>query len=159
MTIKDDAFWMMKAIALAKQAGEQDEVPIGAVIVKNEEIIGQGFNQPISTHDPSAHAEIVALRHAGQRERNYRIVNATMYVTVEPCTMCLGALMHARITKVVFGATEPKAGVFTSNLQLIESDIYNHKIDWVGGVLQEECAELMQMFFKYKRNKKKQLSN
>ena len=152
----DDAFWMLKALEQAKLADELNEVPVGAVIVRDGMIIGAGFNQPISSHDPCAHAEVMALRDAGANEQNYRLPDATLYVTIEPCSMCLGAMIHGRISRVVFGACEPKAGMLASNDLMIKSGIYNHQLVWEGGVLEYECSELIQAFFKRRRLEKKQ---
>ena len=117
MTEKDDYYWMQQALLLAQQAADMDEIPVGAVVVKDNEIIGRGFNQPISLCDPTAHAEIQALRHAANHIGNYRLNGATLYVTLEPCGMCAGAIVHSRIARLVYGATEPKAGVIVSQTQ------------------------------------------
>ena len=143
--------WMRRALELAQQAGAIDEVPVGAVIVRDGKIIGEGYNQPISTHDPSAHAEIIALRDAGKNTGNYRLPDTTLYVTIEPCTMCVGALIHARIDTVVVGALEPKAGVLVSNLQLHEQSHFNHQLEFVEGVLAEDCSVLIRDFFRSRR--------
>lgn len=143
--------WMRRALELAHQARVCDEVPVGAVIVRDGEIIGEGYNQPISSHDPTAHAEIIALRDAGARVGNYRLPGAILYVTIEPYTMCVGALIHARIATVVFGATEPRAGALVSHLQLHVQDIYNHRPDIIQGVLEEECAREISEFFQQRR--------
>src|SRR5690606_7681392 len=120
------AHWMNHAFALAAQGGELGEVPVGAVIVYDNQVIGEGFNQPIASHDPTAHAEIIALRQAAQKVQNYRLVGSTLYVTLEPCTMCVGALVHARIERLVFATTEPKAGAVVSKSQLLDNDYFNH---------------------------------
>ncbi|MBT5483515.1 MAG: tRNA adenosine(34) deaminase TadA [Gammaproteobacteria bacterium] len=143
--------WMRRALELAQLASELGEVPVGAVIVRDGEIIGEGYNQPISTHDPSAHAEIIALRDAGKNTGNYRLPDSTMYVTIEPCTMCVGALIHARVDTVIFGAREPKAGALASNLQLHEQGHFNHQLKFVEGVLENECSVLMRDFFLSRR--------
>ena len=143
---------MHLAIALAQQAASNDEVPVGAIIVLDNQIIGEGQNQPIASHDATAHAEIVAIRAACAQSNNYRIPGSTLYVTIEPCTMCVGAMIHARIDTVVFGAREPKAGALASNLQLHESDIYNHQLKVVEGILSVECSNLMMSFFQAKRS-------
>jgi tRNA(adenine34) deaminase len=154
MGVKSDhETWMKQALVLAQQAQAQGEVPVGAVIVRDDVILGEGFNQPITTHDPSAHAEIVALRAATINSCNYRLPGTTLYVTIEPCTMCVGAMIHARIDKVVFGAREPKAGALVSNLQLHEATIYNHRLKVEEGVLAEECSALMSDFFQGRRNR------
>jgi tRNA(adenine34) deaminase len=144
--------WMRLAIALAQQAANKNEVPVGAIIVQDNQIIGEGQNQPIESQDATAHAEIIAIRAACTELNNYRIPGSTLYVTIEPCTMCVGAMIHARINTVVFGAREPKAGALVSNLQLHESDIYNHKMNVAEGILSDECSELMVRFFQSKRS-------
>lgn len=146
-----DEKWMAHALQLAQQAYDHGEVPVGAVIVRDGVAIGEGWNQPIGRCDPSAHAEILALRDAGAFEQNYRLPGATLYVTIEPCTMCLGALIHARIARVVYGAAEPKAGVCQSHQHIVSSDIYNHQIDFSSGILEARCTEIMQSFFKMRR--------
>lgn len=141
------------ALSLAQQAATIGEVPVGAVLVKDGEILGQGYNCPISTDDPTAHAEIVALRNASQRLGNYRLPASTMYVTLEPCTMCVGALVHARIERLVFGAFEPKAGVICSQNKLLETDYLNHNIAVTAGVLSNQCATILTEFFSRRRKK------
>jgi tRNA(Arg) A34 adenosine deaminase TadA len=141
------------ALSLAQQAATIGEVPVGAVLVKDGEILGQGYNCPISTDDPTAHAEIVALRNASQRLGNYRLPATTMYVTLEPCTMCVGALVHARIERLVFGAFEPKAGVICSQNKLLETDYLNHNIAVTAGVLSNQCATILTEFFSRRRKK------
>ena len=153
----DDAHWMAEALALAEKAAEIGEVPVGALVVRDGECIGRGYNQPIATHDPTAHAEIMALRDAGSAEQNYRLPGATIYITIEPCTMCLGAIIHARIARIVYGAPEPKAGVLDSNKALVESAFYNHAYEWQGGVCEKECIHIIQRFFKERREHKKKL--
>ena len=143
---------MRHALAQAALARDADEVPIGAVIVLNDRIIGRGFNQPISSHDPAAHAEIVALRAAGADQKNYRLTGATMYVTVEPCLMCVGAMIHARIGLVVYGTPEPKAGAIVSMTRAHELAGLNHRLETLGGVLEDECRETLQAFFRVKRS-------
>lgn len=142
---------MRRAIALAQQAAAEGEVPVGAVVVRNGEVIGEGYNRPISSCDPTAHAEIVALRDAATRIGNYRLPDSTLYVTIEPCTMCAGALVHARVARVVYGTLEPKAGVAVSNLALFDGPHFNHRVCCEGGVLQAECAALMSDFFRSRR--------
>lgn len=142
---------MTRALGLAEQGGALREVPVGAVLVRGTEVIGEGFNQPISACDPSAHAEIVALRQAAQSERNYRLPETTLYVTLEPCTMCIGALIHARVARLVYGTTEPKAGVVESRNQLAQTDYYNHTLEWQGGVLAEQCQQQLSDFFRQRR--------
>ena len=151
--MEDHSKYMSYALALAARAEQQGEVPVGAVLVRDGEVIGEGWNQPISSCDPSAHAEIVAMRDAAEKLQNYRLSGATMYVTIEPCTMCIGAMIHARVAHIVFGAKEPRAGAVCSHLQLLDNDHYNHKISWQGGVMENECAEIISRFFKNKRKK------
>jgi tRNA(adenine34) deaminase len=148
--VPHEAF-MRAALAEAAKAAELDEVPIGAVIVHEGAIIGAGFNQPISSHDPTAHAEVVALRAAAAAAGNYRLTGATMYVTVEPCLMCVGAMVHARIGLVVFGATEPKAGAIHSMTRAHELPGLNHRLDVQGGVCADDSRELLQEFFRNRR--------
>lgn len=142
---------MRAAIAEAAKARENREVPVGAVVVLNGEIIGAGFNQPISSHDPTAHAEIIALRAAAAAAGNYRLTDATMYVTVEPCLMCVGAMVHARIGMLVYGAPEPKAGAIQSMTNAHELAGLNHRLQAIGGVREDECRALLQQFFKERR--------
>ena len=139
--------YMHEALALAKLAAGRGEVPVGAVVVLNGEIVGRGHNQPISSVDPTAHAEIVALRDAAQQVGNYRLTGATLYVTVEPCLMCVGALVHARIDTVVFGAPESKAGALESTQRAHEHPALNHRLTVVSGVMASECRDLMREFF------------
>lgn len=143
---------MSLALDEARKAHESGEVPVGAIVLLDGEVIGAGFNQPISAHDPTAHAEIVALRAAAARVGNYRLTGATLYVTVEPCLMCVGAMVHARIGLVVFGATEPKAGAVMSMTRAHELPNLNHRLQVLGGVLEAECREVMQGFFKTRRS-------
>jgi len=149
-----DEYYMQFAIKQAKLAEAIDEVPVGAVLVQDDQLIASAHNQPISTNDPTAHAEIQLLRNAGQAVNNYRFPGTTLYVTLEPCTMCLGAMIHARISRVVFGAYDEKTGVCGSCQDLSTSDCFNHKIEFQGGVLANESKELLQQFFKNKRKKK-----
>ena len=142
---------MREALAQARLAGEAGEVPVGAVVVLNGDIIGYGRNQPIGAIDPTAHAEVVALRDAARRIGNYRLSGATLYVTVEPCLMCVGAMIHARIGTLVFGAHEPRSGAAVSAGQGFDTPGLNHRVSIVAGVLDEECRELMQRFFREKR--------
>jgi tRNA(adenine34) deaminase len=151
VTQNNDEQYMQRALALAQQAAAKGEVPVGAVLVCEGEVIGEGFNCPISTNDPTAHAEVMALRDAAKRIRNYRLPNTTLYVTVEPCAMCAGALVHARVARVVYGTPEPKAGVAESHLSLFSAPHFNHRVCCEGGVLQEDCANLMRDFFRSRR--------
>lgn len=159
MPTANDFVWMRRALALAEEAAAHNEVPVGAVVVRNNVVIGEGWNQPIESCDPSGHAEIVALRKAAKQENNYRLPDSTLYVTIEPCTMCLGTIVHARVGRVVFGAREPKAGVLISNPALVNSGFFNHHFCWEGGVCEAECTELMTTFFVERRKKKKMLKN
>ena len=143
--------FMHEAIALARRAGASGEVPVGAVVVLNGEIVGRGHNQPISAVDPTAHAEIVALRDAAERVGNYRLTGALLYVTVEPCLMCVGAMVHARIDTVVFGTPEPKAGALESTQRAHEHAPLNHRLTVVSGVMAAECRDLLQVFFRERR--------
>jgi len=142
---------MREALALARQARDAGEVPIGAVIAVAGEIVGRGFNQPLSSRDPTAHAEVVAIRDAAKTGGNYRLTGATLCVTIEPCLMCVGAMVHARIGTLVFGASEPKTGAAISTVRGGELPGLNHRFDVVGGVLEHECRELIQDFFKARR--------
>jgi len=146
-----DLGWMAQAIELARRAGNVGEVPIGAVIVEAGECIGEGWNRPIAANDPSAHAEIEALRAAGARKGNYRLPGATMYVTIEPCAMCAGAIVQARLKRVVFGAADPKAGAAGSVFDILRSTSLNHRARVDSGVLETDCAELLQQFFRARR--------
>jgi tRNA(adenine34) deaminase len=142
---------MRAALEQARLAAEAGEVPVGAVVVIGGEVAGAGFNQPIGSHDPTAHAEVVAIRRAAARIGNYRLTGATLYVTVEPCLMCVGAMVHARVGTVVFGAPEPKAGALVSTLAAHELPSLNHRMAVVGGVLEDECRETIQLFFRERR--------
>lgn len=146
-----DIFWMQRALELAQKAQLMGEVPIGAVLVKDEQVIGEGYNSPISQHDPTAHAEIMALREAARRLGNYRLLNTTLYVTIEPCVMCAGALIHARVKEVVFGAVEPRTGAVGSVFDILQSTSLNHRVEVRGGVMADTCAALLQEFFKQRR--------
>jgi tRNA(adenine34) deaminase len=148
---QNDEVFMRAAIEQSRAALKQDEVPVGAVVVKDGEIISQAFNSPITLHDPTAHAEILALRKAGQRLNNYRLINAELYVTVEPCFMCMGALIHARIKRLIFGTYDLKAGAAGSVFDLTHHARLNHTIDVTSGVLEQECRELIQHFFRQRR--------
>jgi tRNA(adenine34) deaminase len=148
-TIDDEL--MREALAMAQQARLANEVPVGAVVVSNGEIIGRGFNAPISKNDPSAHAEIQALRDAAARIGNYRLADCTLYVTLEPCPMCAGAIMQARITRLIYGAADPKAGACGSVVNLFQESRLNHHTQVVGGVLADECGEKLRRFFAERR--------
>ena len=164
----NDYYWMHYALALANQGAECGEVPVGAVLVHNDKAIGKGFNEPIGRHDATAHAEIVAIRDACQNLNNYRLpVNTTLYVTLEPCTMCVGALIHARLSRLVFAAEEPRAGMVGSQMDLTDQDFYNHNIAVQKGLCREHSAQLLRSFFRQRRklakynkiNKNKQASD
>lgn len=151
MTATDDEVFMREALTLAEEARQAGEVPVGAVVVMDGRIIGRGFNAPISTHDPTAHAEIRALRNAGVTAQNYRLPGAVLYVTLEPCAMCAGAIMHARLARVVFGARDPKTGACGSVSDLFANDALNHHTEVTGGVLEALCGERLREFFRERR--------
>lgn len=146
-----DALYMRQAIAQAHNAWALGEVPVGAVVVKDGQVIATGFNQPIGTHDPTAHAEVMALRAAASIVGNYRLPGCELYVTLEPCAMCSGAMMHARLARVVFGAADPKTGACGSIVDLFSQQKLNHHTEVVGGVLADECAALLKEFFADRR--------
>jgi tRNA(adenine34) deaminase len=149
---EDEIRWMHRALALAERAGAEGEVPVGAVLVRHGTVIGEGWNCPIRTHDPSAHAEIRALRDAGTRAGNYRLPDSTLYVTLEPCPMCAAALVQARVRRVVYGASDPKGGACGSVFDLLPSDSrFNHVIQVQGGVLAGVCGERLRVFFRQRR--------
>ncbi|MCU1719586.1 tRNA adenosine(34) deaminase TadA [Pseudomonas sp. 5P_3.1_Bac2] len=149
-----DPHFMREALALAAQGAAKGEVPVGAVVVHNGEIIGRGFNCPITTSDPSAHAEMVAIRAAAQHLANYRLPGCTLYVTLEPCSMCAGLIVHSRVQRVVYGATEPKAGVAHSRGEFFTQSFLNHRVLVEGGVLGEECGAVLSAFFKARREQR-----
>lgn len=146
-----DADWMGRALALARHAQDQGEVPVGAVLVGEGEVLGEGWNCPIGEHDPSAHAEIRALRAAAARRGNYRLTGTTLYVTLEPCVMCAGAIVHARVARVVFGARDPKGGAAGSVFEILPTERLNHRVSVTGGVREAESAALLQAFFRGRR--------
>ncbi|UUD63541.1 tRNA adenosine(34) deaminase TadA [Pseudomonas seleniipraecipitans] len=146
-----DERFMREALELAAQGAARGEVPVGAVLVQDGEVIGRGFNCPISTHDPSAHAEMVAIRAAAQSVSNYRLPGSTLYVTLEPCAMCAGLIVHSRVQRVVFGASEPRAGMAVSRGQFFDQGFLNHRVLVEGGVLAEECGAVLKAFFKARR--------
>jgi tRNA(adenine34) deaminase len=150
--IMSDDQWMQHAILLAQKAEKQNEVPVGAVLILNDEILGEGFNCPITTSDPCAHAEIIALRAAAQKIKNYRLLDTTLYVTLEPCMMCIGAIIHARIKRVVYGACDARYGAVTSAFRMQDNQQLNHRVIYEGGLLAEECGKLLSEFFKARRN-------
>src|SRR3990167_11137449 len=146
-----DMHWMQHALILANKAALQNEVPVGAVLVYEDQVIGEGFNAPISLADPTAHAEIIALRKGADKMCNYRLLNTTLYVTLEPCMMCAGAMVHARIKKLIFGATDPKAGAIVSKAHCLDQPFLNHHVEYSGGLLAEQCGSLLSLFFQAKR--------
>jgi len=146
-----DEHWLRVALTLAEQAEQQNEVPVGSVVVLQDRVVGTGYNQPISQHDPTAHAEIIALRQAANTLQNYRLNGATLYVTLEPCAMCCGAMVHARIKRLVFGAFDSKTGAVVSVIKLLDQPYLNHRIEYQGGILSEECGQGLRNFFQRKR--------
>ena len=151
MITDNDKEMMQHALSLAKQAEKEGEVPVGAVIVRNGEIIAEGWNQPVQLHDPSAHAEMMAILQAAQQLGNYRLNQCTLYVTLEPCSMCVGAMIHARIERLVFGAFDPKTGAVKSVFRTLDDPRHNHSISWEGGVLADESSALLKAFFQARR--------
>lgn len=148
-----DLFWMQRALELAHQAQAEGEVPVGALLIKEDQILGEGWNAPIAEHDPTAHAEIRALRHAANYLDNYRLLDTTLYVTLEPCVMCAGAIIHARVKRVVYGATDPKTGAAGSVFNILNSELHNHRVEITAGVMEQECSTLLKNFFQARRNK------
>lgn len=142
---------MARALELARQAEQEGEVPVGAVIVRDDEIIAEGWNRPIAANDPTAHAEINALRAAAERLGNYRIPDAELYVTLEPCVMCAGAVIHARLARVVYGAADPRTGAAGSVFDILGTDRLNHRVAVAGGIMEQQCAAVLQEFFRSKR--------
>lgn len=157
MTTENDLYFMQQAMAQAKLAESHNEIPVGAVVVLNGEVVGQGFNQPISSTDPTAHAEVIALRDAAKNIGNYRLIDCTLYVTLEPCVMCSGAMVHSRIARVVYGACDYKTGAVESVMTLLDHESHNHKVEANGGVLAEECGQMLSDFFTRRRKEKKAL--
>lgn len=148
-------YWMRHALTLAKRAWDEREVPVGAVLVHNNRVIGEGWNRPIGRHDPTAHAEIMALRQGGLVMQNYRLIDATLYVTLEPCVMCAGAMIHSRIGRVVFGARDAKTGAAGSLMDVLHHPGMNHRVEITQGILADECAALLSDFFRMRRQKLK----
>lgn len=146
-----DHHCMQRAFELASIAEEKGEVPVGAVLAKDGEVVAEGFNQPILNHDPTAHAEMIAIRAAGQELENYRLVDTTLYVTLEPCAMCAMAMVHARVSRVVFATTDPRTGAAGSVLNILQNPSFNHQCVVESGLLQEECSEQLKRFFRNKR--------
>lgn len=153
-----DVLFMRHALLLARRAQLAGEVPVGALVVHEGRIVGEGWNRPIAGHDPSAHAEVVALRAAAARLRNYRLGGTTLYVTLEPCVMCAGLITHARVQRVVFGAWDPRAGAVRSVYDVIAVPRLNHRVEWSGGIMEAECGELLRSFFRARRAQKKRAS-
>ncbi len=147
----DDEKFMSRALQLARMAEAAGEVPVGAVIVKDGQIIAEGWNRPIATHDPSAHAEMIAIRAAAQYLQNYRLLDTALYVTLEPCAMCAGAMVHARIKQLVYAATDPRAGAAGTVFNITQHDALNHRVEVTGGVMAEECGALLRNFFQTRR--------
>ncbi|RMJ06075.1 tRNA-specific adenosine deaminase [Marinobacter litoralis] len=147
-----DKYWMARALSLAAQAAEVDEVPVGAIVVRDGRELGVGYNAPITGCDPTAHAEVRALRDAAARAGNYRLSGATLYVTLEPCTMCVGAIVHSRVSRIVYGALEPKAGAVESARRTLEEPFLNWQVETVGGVLADECGQIISDFFSRRRD-------
>lgn len=146
-----DADWMQMALTLAGRAAASGEVPVGAVLVQDDNLLAEGWNRPIASHDPTAHAEVMALRAAGQSLGNYRLAGTTLYVTLEPCLMCVGAIVHARVSRLVFGAFDPKSGAVMTCLQGFEAPGLNHRVTFSGGVLADKCGEMLKEFFRNRR--------
>ena len=149
--MNEDEKWMSLALEQARKAEEEGEVPVGAILVKDGLLIAKAYNQPISSNDPTAHAEIQLIRAAGEELKNYRLTGTSLYVTLEPCAMCLGAIMHARIERLVFGTYDPKTGVCGSSENLINANCFNHKINLASGVMENECRQLLKNFFNSRR--------
>jgi len=149
-----DNLWMRHALSLALRAAQEGEVPVGAVVVKEGKLIAEGWNRPIGHHDPTAHAEIQALRAAGKAMNNYRLNGTTLYVTLEPCPMCAGAIVHARVSRVVFAAPDPRTGAAGSVYNILQSNELNHRCEVVGGLLEQDSGQLLRDFFRIKRNKR-----
>lgn len=154
MTDDNHQYWMQMALDLARKAETAGEVPVGAVLVKDDQLLAEGWNQPIISHDATSHAEIMAMREAGIKLNNYRLIDTIMYVTLEPCSMCVGAMIHARVAKVVYGASEPRTGALGGAFNLLEANQHNHDFEVVSGVLEEECRAMLQCFFQSRRKNK-----
>ncbi|CAI1652610.1 tRNA-specific adenosine deaminase [Serratia quinivorans] len=157
MTEYNDEYWMRQALQLALRAQEEGEVPVGALLVLDNQVIGEGWNRPIGRHDPTAHAEIMALRQGGAVLQNYRLLNATLYVTLEPCVMCAGAMVHSRIRRLVYGAADVKTGAAGSLVDILRHPGMNHQVEILSGVLAEECAATLSNFFRMRREQQKAL--
>ncbi|BCV53284.1 tRNA adenosine(34) deaminase TadA [Shewanella algae] len=157
MTENRDLHWMQLAMEMAQKAEALGEVPVGAVLVKDDQLIACGWNQPIAANDPCAHAEILCLRQAGSQLENYRLLDTTLYVTLEPCAMCAGAMVHARVGRLVYGAADPKTGAAGSVLDLVRHPLFNHKLAVSAGVMEQECSEQLSAFFRRRRQEQKAL--
>lgn len=153
---ESDEFWMAEALKMAEFARQQGEIPVGAVLVKDGQLVSSGYNQSIRLNDPTAHAEVMALRAAGQILQNYRLIDTTLYVTLEPCAMCSTAMVHARVKRLVFGAPDPKTGSAGSVINLVQFDKFNHQVELKGGVLEAICSAGLSAFFKTRREQKRQ---
>lgn len=151
MSTSRDEYWMQHALTLAKRAASEGEVPVGAVLVLNDTLLAEGYNRPIQAKDPSAHAEMIALREGAAKIGNYRLIDTTLYVTLEPCIMCAGAMVHARIKKLVYGAADLKTGAIVSCAQIFDKPFLNHRVDYAGGVLTELCGNVLSEFFRQRR--------
>lgn len=151
MNHERDHYFMRQALTLAEKAGQLGEVPVGAVMVLNDEIIAEGFNQPIANHDPSAHAEMIAIRRAAEKLGNYRLIDTTLYVTLEPCLMCAGAMVHARINRLVYGTDEPKTGAIQSRCHALAFPFLNHQVKYENGILAAACGDILSAFFAARR--------
>ncbi|WP_426576801.1 tRNA adenosine(34) deaminase TadA [Xenorhabdus stockiae] len=155
--IYSDEYWMRQAMDLAMQAQAKGEIPVGALLVADNKIIAEGYNHPITDHDPTAHAEIIALRRGGTQLQNYRLLETTLYVTLEPCIMCAGAMIHSRIQRLVYGASDMKTGAAGSLIDILRHPGMNHRIEITGGVLEQECSAMLSAFFKQRREQHKEL--
>ena len=153
MQLNQDETYMRRALELAAKAAAEDEVPVGAVLVMDDEIVGEGYNQVITLSDPSAHAEAQAIRAAGQAIDNYRLVNSTLYVTLEPCAMCAGLITHARVKRLVFGAPDPRTGATGTAIEVLNHSSMNHKVELQAGTLADECGDILRQFFRARRKK------
>lgn len=154
-SVTPDDDWMRHALTLAHKAAELGEVPVGAVLVKDGQLLAEGWNQPIINNDPTAHAEIMAIRNAAKLVENYRLPGTTLYITIEPCSMCAGAIIHSRIARVVFGASEPRAGAAGSVINLLQNEQFNHQTEITSGVLENECSQILKDFFAKRREAKR----
>lgn len=155
MPSTQDLFFMRRALSLAEKAAAAGEVPVGAVLVLEDRVIAEGYNAPIAQHDPSAHAEIQVLRAGAQVLQNYRLVDTTLYVTLEPCMMCAGAIVHARVGRLVYGARDTKAGAVESRLRLLDQEFLNHRVSYEGGVMEDECGGVLSDFFRDLRSSRR----